>query len=101
RQVILFFAATALIGMGVDYARKMNTPLKPLLQLEQGIISIDLNKATLRDLLGTMAVSEKLAQKILEYRLDRGRFNSLEELREVKGIGEKRFEKLKELFFLE
>ena len=37
-----------------------------------------------------------LAERIIEFRDENGGFRSIEQLREVEGIGEKRFETLKE-----
>ena len=38
-------------------------------------------------------IGETLASRIIEYREQHGGFDSVEELMEVKGIGEKRFER--------
>ncbi|MGH2847197.1 MAG: ComEA family DNA-binding protein, partial [Thermoleophilaceae bacterium] len=41
-------------------------------------------------------IGPTLAERIVEYRTENGGFGSLEELQEVEGIGEKRFETLRE-----
>ena len=41
-------------------------------------------------------IGPTLSERIVEYRTENGGFGSLEELREVEGIGEKRFETLRE-----
>ena len=46
-------------------------------------------------------IPQKLAEKIVAYRNEHGQFRDLEELREVKGIGNFRLEKLKEILFVE
>ncbi len=58
---------------------------------------IDLNKARMNDLLELPGIGEKLAERIVRYRKDHGRFQSIEELRKVKGIGKKRMERLRPL----
>jgi len=58
---------------------------------------LDLNKAPLRDLLELPGIGEKLAERIVKYRKDHGRFQSIEDLRKVKGIGKKRMERLRPL----
>lgn len=55
---------------------------------------VDLNSATLADLETLPGVGPVLAQRILDWREANGRFSSIEELREVGGIGEKRFGEL-------
>lgn len=101
RRTILFLLGAALLGLGISQAAKVYAPVKSLLQPDEGMARIDINQASLQDFLSARAVPKKLAQKILEYRSRCGRIHSLEELKEIKGIGEKRSEKLKELFFAE
>ncbi len=56
---------------------------------------IDLNQATLTDLDALPGVGPILAQRILEWRSAHGRFTSVDELREVSGIGARKFESLR------
>lgn len=58
---------------------------------------LDLNAADSLDLLQLPGIGPSLAGGILALRRQRGRFDSVEELRAVRGIGEKRFAKLVEL----
>jgi competence protein ComEA len=58
---------------------------------------IDLNKGQRQDFLELPGIGEKLAERIVEYRKDHGRFQSIEDLRRVKGIGKKRMERLRPL----
>ena len=58
---------------------------------------MDLNTATLEQLDEVPGIGESKAKAILDYRLKKGRFSRIEELIEVKGIGEKMLEKLKVL----
>lgn len=48
---------------------------------------VDLNAATLADLDGLPGVGPVLAQRILDWRTEHGRFSAVEELQEVPGIG--------------
>jgi competence protein ComEA len=61
---------------------------------------IPLNRATAEDLGGLPGVGPTLAGRIIEYREVHGGFSSLDELKEVKGIKEKTFEKIKGHFTL-
>lgn len=57
---------------------------------------INLNTATQEDLSGNLdGVGEAIAKRIIEYRDTYGKFSSIDELKNVAGIGEKTFEKIK------
>ena len=58
---------------------------------------IDLNTATLEQLDTLPGVGPVLAQRILDWRSEHGRFESTDELREVSGIGEATFADIKPL----
>jgi len=58
---------------------------------------VNLNTATLDQLEELPGVGRATAQRILEYRQKSGGFKKIEELMNVKGIGEKSFLKLKPL----
>jgi competence protein ComEA len=57
--------------------------------------TINLNSATVEELEGLPGIGPKTAQLIVEYRQKSGGFKKIEELMNVKGIGEKSFLKLK------
>jgi competence protein ComEA len=57
---------------------------------------ISLSSATAEQLDTLDGIGPKLAAKIIEYRDDHGGFRSIDQLRDVEGIGEKRFEALRE-----
>ncbi|WP_079035338.1 ComEA family DNA-binding protein [Streptomyces hirsutus] len=58
---------------------------------------VSLNTATLDQLDGLPGVGPVLAQHILDYRTRNGGFRSVDELREVNGIGDRRFADLRNL----
>jgi competence protein ComEA len=58
-------------------------------------IPIDLNRSSFEDLVLVPGIGEKTAEKIVEERSLNGTFGRLEELMRVKGIKEKRLEKLR------
>ncbi len=61
---------------------------------------IALNQASLEQLDSLPGIGRSLAEEILRYRQQKGAFRSLDELKEVPGIGERRFERLAPLLKL-
>jgi competence protein ComEA len=56
---------------------------------------VDLNTATLAQLDALPGVGPVLAQRILDWRTEHGRFTTTDELQEVPGVGPKKLESLK------
>ncbi len=57
--------------------------------------AVNINTATKDELVSLPGIGPAKAQAILDYRKAHGPFRTVEELKDVKGIGAKRFEKLK------
>ncbi len=55
---------------------------------------VDINTATVEQLVEVKGIGEVLAKRIVEYRQANGDFKSLAELTQVKGFGDKTLEKL-------
>lgn len=75
----------------VSYADKQQAPVAAPKTI------VNLNTATIEQLTTLPGVGPKTAQLILEYRAKNGGFKKIEELMNIKGIGEKSFLKLKPL----
>ena len=61
-------------------------------------IPLDLNRASAEDLCLVPGIGESLAREIVSYRERRKRFQSVDELRNVRGIGEKKWKEFKKFF---
>ena len=61
-------------------------------------IPLDLNQVTAEDLCLIPGIGTSLAQEIIAYREKRKAFRSVEELKKVKGIGEKKWKAFKNFF---
>lgn len=62
---------------------------------------MDLNKASEADLMLVPGIGEKTAAAIIEARNGRGGFSKVDDLREVRGIGLKKFEKFRRYFCID
>ncbi len=56
---------------------------------------IDLNQATVRELIQLPGVGEVIAKRIVDFREEHGPFKRVEDLMKIKGIGEKSLEKIR------
>lgn len=62
----------------------------------EGIEKININQASVEELTQLKMIGPKLAQRIVDYREQHGPFGSPGDIMNVKGIGEKTFEAIKD-----
>jgi len=65
--------------------------------IQAGQHLLDLNRASAGELEALPGIGAVLAQRVIAFRTSAGRFRTIEDLREVKGIGSKKFDRIKAL----
>lgn len=63
-------------------------------------LKININTANVQELQKLSGIGEAIALRIVEYRKENGKFNSIEDLKNVSGIGESKFNKIKNNVFV-
>jgi competence protein ComEA len=84
------------IYVGIPTPAGADPASAPSAGLPGAAAQVDLNSATLAALDTLPGVGPVTAQRIVDWRTEHGRFDSVNQLREVDGIGPGRFEKLKD-----
>ena len=88
-RVIAALLALSLAGPALTVAAQTTAPAA------ERAAAVNLNTASAADLESLPGIGAKTAERILEYRQKNGPFKKIEDLMNVKGIGEKSFLKLK------
>lgn len=101
KKVILFLLTMILAGAGINLLVKLNSPAKKVILLTQDIGKVNLNTANQKLLVQVPGIGDKLAQRIVEYRLKNGAFQDTQALKKIKGITAYRYEKIKDLFLVD
>ena len=90
-------AVICILVCGIWYSRiygteQMQYKAAPVTETVEPIPAvININTADQEELMLLDGIGEKLAERILEYRTENGAFQTIEEIQNVKGIGEKTF----------
>jgi competence ComEA-like helix-hairpin-helix protein len=63
--------------------------------------SININEADVDELARLPGIGTKIAERIIQFRTEKGTFTKLEDLLLVNGIGESKFDKFKQYIFIE
>ena len=98
RALLMIMAVFALAAAGTAAEQKPSTPAAKASAAKATAASpVNLNTATQAQLETLPGIGSKVAERILEHRQKNGSFKKVEDLMNVKGIGEKAFLKLKPL----
>ncbi len=68
---------------------------------EPALLSININTASRDQLMRLSGIGESFAKRIIEYREEHGRFATVDELQNVRGIGPKKLERLRRYITVE
>ena len=95
RMVLSLVATTALVAAtGATLAAQTKTP-PAAAEKPAPTAVVNINTASATEIATLPGVGAKMAARIIEYRQKNGPFKKVEELMNVRGIGEKNFLKLK------
>lgn len=89
--MVVLFAAVSLVGLSPAPVFAVESPAaSPVLEI------IHLNQASAEDLQALPGVGPALSERIVAYRTENGPFSSVDQLSEVKGIGEAKLAKFRD-----
>jgi len=88
-RVMVFSLAFALVLVSFPFLQAQTTS-------KAADKKIDINTASVVELQKLPRIGEKVAQRIVDFRKENGKFKKIEEIMKVKGIGEKIFGGIKD-----
>lgn len=101
KLILIILPATILLGLALNYALKKYPRLDGFyrcasLSLSKASWPININEAGIEQLQELPGVGRHIASLIIEYRKTHEGFKNKEELKDIRGIGEKKFQNIKE-----
>jgi competence ComEA-like helix-hairpin-helix protein len=90
-----------LAGAGIDFLANKYLPVKAIAQFNHNLGKINLNSADKDTLMSVSGIGEKLAKRIIEYRDKHTSFSDIGELKDITGISESKYEKIKDYLIAE
>ena len=95
-KTIRIFAVLMLVGSFVTGYQSLGyaAPKKGI-QIENSASVVNINTATLKELQGIRGVGPATAKRIIQYRQENGSFESINDLKKVRGIGKSKLSKIK------
>ena len=116
KYIIVFLIIGAICGISYSYYKKFRPPInlrfrdpfqkndileEELDHLLKEAKSVNINQASIEELMKLDGIGPVLAHRIIEYRLQNGPFRDKGEIKKVAGIGPKKFEAIKDYIIIE
>jgi competence protein ComEA len=101
RQVILFLVILTLSGAGINFLAKRFSAVRSIACANPSLGKINVNTADKQTLKLIPGVGEKLAQRILDYRRENGKFLQPEDLGRIKGLHNRTLEKARDMIIIQ
>ena len=92
---VLVVASFLFGSMSMFQALELQAEVKAKPQVASQTQVVSVNKATLDELQTVRGIGPALAERIIKYREEHGKFERLEDIVNVRGIGEAKFQKIK------
>jgi comEA protein len=93
--IVLLVLTCALIALNtVNFLKKEKLRQSFCFVIEEGKLELPLNAASAEELCDLPGIGPVLADRIIRYRNQSGGFRTLDELKRVKGIGDKIYNKI-------
>jgi len=113
KLILLFIISSLILGLGILHIRKTLTTseteayqsdfskgISPIKEEIKKSKQVNINTADIEELNTLPGVGKVIAGRIIDYRETHGSFTSKEDIKKVKGIGPKKFDKIKDLLLI-
>jgi competence ComEA-like helix-hairpin-helix protein len=90
-----------LSGTGINYVRKQSAPLRAIFCINASYGKININTADKEMLKEIPGIGDTIAQRIIDFRAENGKFEDTDGLRKVKGLSGARHDRIKETITVE
>ena len=97
KNTLLVVVAAALLGLGLSFLFKAVPSAGTIYaaSFNTGVSRININSAGKDQLIALPGIGPKIAEKIIDYRREKGKIYDIRELKQIKGIGDKKIENIK------
>ncbi|MBL7157934.1 MAG: ComEA family DNA-binding protein [Candidatus Omnitrophica bacterium] len=104
KLAIIFIIACSLVGAGFFYYKRAQSSAFEIFAIKnipEEQKQVNINAASIRELISLKRIGPVLAERIVLYREENGPFQSAEDVKRVKGIGEHTYRLIKKRITLE